>query len=120
MNIYRNMTSMAVVVCIGILLLTGVALAQDAPDVLPETGAAAAGTANSYVSQLDDLRAMGQPQAERTTAAAGYSSYEFSSDLTALHEMALAKATAGTSANAAPTANDYVTTLDQLRSTGAK
>ena len=55
MNIYRNMTSMAVVVCIGVLLLTGVALAQDAPDVLPETGAAAS-TANFYISQL------GEPQ----------------------------------------------------------
>jgi len=119
MNIYRNMTSMAVVVCIGVLLLTGVALAQDAPDVLPETGAAAS-TANSYISQLDDLRAMGEPQVERTAAAASHSSYDFSSDLTALHEMALANATAGKSANTVPTANDYITTLDQLRSTGAK
>ena len=120
MNIYRNMTSMAVVICIGVLLLTGVAYAQDAPDVLPETGAAAASTANSYISQLDDLRATGQPQIERSAAAANYSSYEFSSDLTALHEMAIAKATAGKSANTAPTANDYITTLDQLRGTGAK
>jgi hypothetical protein len=119
MNIYRNMTSMAVVVCIGVLLLTGVALAQDVPDILPETGAAS--SANTYISHLDDLRAMGQPQAERTSAAAAnYSSYEFSSDLTALHEMALAKAAAGRSANTVPTANDYITTLDQLRSTGAK
>ena len=123
---YRSMTrtarrtSMVIVLCIGVLLLTGVALAQDAPDVLPETGAAAVSTANSYVSQLDDLRSMGQPQVERTSVAASYSSYEFSSDLTALHEMALAKATAGKSTNAVPTANDYITTLDQLRSTGAK
>lgn len=122
---YRSMTrtarrtSMVIVLCIGVLLLTGVALAQDAPDVLPETGAA--GTANSYVSQLDDLRAMGQPQVERTTAAASYSSYEFSSDLTALHDMALANAAAAKAVTGAPaTANDYVTTLDQLRSMTTK
>lgn len=119
MNIYRNMANMAFVLCIGILLLSGVALAQDAPDVLPETGAAS--SANSYISDLDDLRAMSQPQVEHTTAAAaGYSSYEFSSDLTALHEMAIAKAAAAKSANTVPAANDYITTLDQLRSMGAK
>ena len=118
MNRYA-ITRIAIVFCIGVLLLTGVVYAQDAPDVLPETGAAAS-TANSYISQLDDLRATGQPQVERTTAAAHYSSYEFSSDLTALHEMALATATAGKSAYAVPTANDYITTLDQLRSPGTK
>lgn len=113
-------TRIAIVLCIGVLLLTGMVYAQDTPDVLPETGAAAAGTANSYISQLDDLRAIGQPQVERTMAAVSYSSYAFSSDLMALHEMALATAAAGKSANTAPTAIDYVTTLDQLRSMGAK
>ncbi len=125
MNTYRNMTrlarmtSMVIALCIGALLLTGVAYGQDAPDVLPETGAAS--TANSYISQLDDLRAMSRPQVERTAAAASYSSYEFSSDLTALHEMALAKAAAEKATTSAPpTANDYITTLDQLRSMIAK
>ena len=64
---------------------------------------------------------MGQPQVERTAAAPSYSSYNFSSDLTALHEMALAKAAAEkTLTSAPPTANDYITTLDQLRSMSAK
>jgi hypothetical protein len=122
MNTRRNLTCVAVVLCIGALLFAGVASAQDAPDVLPATGAAAGSTANSYISQLDELRALGKLQVERTTAAAAsYSSYEFSSDLTALHAMALAKAAAGKSATTAPpAANDYITTLDQLRSMGAK
>ena len=119
MNTYA-ITRIAVVLCIGVLLLTGVVYAQDVPDVLPETGAAAR-TANSYISQLDDLRAMGQPQVERTAAASSYSSYNFSSDLIALHEMALAKAaTEKTLTSAPPTASDYITALDQLRSMSAK
>jgi hypothetical protein len=114
MNTFRNNAArMFIVLCIGALLLTGVVYAQDAPDVLPATGAAA-GTANAYVTQLDELRAMGQPQAERITAtAAGHRAGDFSSDLQALNELAIA-------GKVQPTANDYITMLDQLRSMAAK
>ncbi len=107
----HNAARTAIALCIGALLLTDIAIAQDAPDTLPKTGASAAATstANDYILQLDELRAMGQLQAMGTKEnVAGASAYEFSSHLQRLNDMA-----AGIRQ---PTASDYTTALDQLRS----
>ena len=94
--------------CVAVLLFTGLAAAQDEPDTLPPTGAAS-NTANAYVSQLDELRAMGQAAARtRAEAAASRAAYEYTDDLQRLNDMAAR-------GRQTPTANDYITSLDYLR-----
>jgi hypothetical protein len=112
MNIYlRKTVQIVVVLSIAVLVLGGAALAQDEPETLPATGASI-NSANSYVTQLDELRAMSQVQTSGTAVRTEYSVYEYSSDLQRLNEMAAA-------AGAKPTANDYITQLDELRSMAA-
>jgi hypothetical protein len=112
MNIYlRKTVQIVVVLSIAVLVLGGAALAQDEPDTLPATGATM-NSANSYITQLDELRALSQPQSSATAVGTEYSAYEYSSDLQRLNEMAAAAATK-------PTANDYITQLDELRSMAA-
>jgi hypothetical protein len=112
MNTYsRKAVQLAIVLSVAILVLGGAALAQDEPDTLPPTGAAV-NSANSYITQLDELRAMSQAQSSGTAVRSGYSVYEYSSDLQRLNEMAAAGA-------AKPTANDYISRLDELRSMAA-
>jgi hypothetical protein len=84
----HNAVRAVVALCIGVLPLSGVALAQEAPARLPETGAAA-NTATTYITQLDELRALSQVQAARTKE-----------NVAGSHQL---------------TVNDYITTLDRLR-----
>jgi hypothetical protein len=112
MNTYlRKAVRVAIVLSVAILVLGGAALAQDEPDTLPATGASI-NSPNSYITQLDELRSMSQPQSSGTVVRTEYSVYEYSSDLQRLNEMAAAAA-------AKPTANDYTTRLDELRSMAA-
>ncbi|GIK72033.1 MAG: hypothetical protein BroJett021_10210 [Chloroflexota bacterium] len=90
-------------------LLTGAVFAQDAPDALPETGAA--NLANQYITQLDELRMLGAASTSRSYLAHPQV-YEFSSDLQRLNAAA---ADQGLWAYIHSAANAYVTTLDQLR-----
>ncbi len=104
-------TRIAVTLCIGALMLTGVALAQDTPAKLPETEASLAttGGANNYITQLDELRAMSQRQAAGTPdKAAGANENATANSLQRHNGIATGPHQ--------PTANDYVTALDELRS----
>lgn len=88
-------------------------LAQNVPGALPVTGAArpnyTAGAAEEYVTQLDDLRAKGiAAHLRAATGLANPGVYEFSSDLERLN--------AGARASVRSAANDYIDTLDHLRS----
>lgn len=112
----RKTLGIVTILCIAVFLFAGAALAQDEPDTLPATGAAA-NTANSYVTRLDELRVQAQmaDAARLAAASAGrdrYNVYEYSSDLQRLNDMAAQSTTV-------PGANDYITTLDHLRDMGS-
>lgn len=109
-TISRRIVYTTVAMLIAASLFTGAVFAQDAPDALPVTGAA--NVSNEYITQLDELRMMGA-----ASASASYLAhpevYEYSSDLQMLHAAAADQAYR---AYIASGANEYVTTLDQLRS----
>jgi hypothetical protein len=117
MNTCQRITPWIVtVLCVAVFLFAGAALAQDEPDTLPATGAAL-NTANSYVTHLDELRVQAQAAEATRMAAAGagrgrYGAYEFSSDLQRLNDLAAQRMSV-------PDANDYITTLDHLRTMGS-
>ncbi len=95
-----------VILCIGLTMLLGsVAFAQE-PATLPVTGAA--NRANEYITQLEELRALGVSSPPRVLVHPEV--YEFSSDLQQLNAMAVR--------GPAYLYNDayaYITSLDQLR-----
>ncbi len=112
----RKMLWTVTMLCVTVFLFASAALAQDEPDTLPATGAAL-NTANSYVTRLDELRVQAQAAEAARVAAAStgrdhYNVYEFSSYLQRLNEMAAQSISM-------PAANDYITTLDQLRDMGS-
>ena len=108
-TIARRIVCTTVAVLIIASLFTGAVFAQDAPDALPVTGAA--NVANEYITQLDELRMMGA-----ASASASYLAhpevYEYSSDLQMLHAAAADQVYR---AYVYSGANEYATTLDQLR-----
>jgi hypothetical protein len=108
--IFHRFVGALLVALIIVSLLTGAVFAQDAPDTLPETGAA--NRANEYITQLDQLRMLGA-----RSAAADYLAhpgvYDYSSDLQTLNAGAANRVY---QAYIDSGANAYVTTLDQLRS----
>ena len=66
MNTYRhNAARIAVTLCIGALLLTGVAMAQDAPATLPETGASATANARQTTTSRSWMNCEGSVNSER-------------------------------------------------------
>ncbi|MFN3335045.1 MAG: hypothetical protein ACK47M_21295 [Caldilinea sp.] len=109
-TISRRIVCTVVVAVILTGLLSGALFAQDAPDALPETGAA--NLANQYITQLDELRTLGTAPASRRHLAHP-EVYEFSSGLQRLNAAAADQVQR---AYIYSNANAYVTMLDQLRS----
>jgi len=105
--LYLRFVGALLVAVIVTSLLAGAVFAQDAPDTLPETGRA--NRANEYITELDQLRAAG-------VRSAGYLAhpevYEYSSELQQLNAAAAAQTYRAAHQNGA---NEYITTLDQLR-----
>ena len=108
-TITRWIVCITVAVLIAASLFTGAVVAQDAPDTLPVTGAA--NVSSEYITQLDELRMLGA-----ASASASYLAYpevyEYSSDLQMLNAAAADQVYR---AYIDSGANEYVTTLDQLR-----
>jgi hypothetical protein len=105
----HKLFTMFIALTLSIVALTGTAFA-DSPDTVTRD-------ANSFISQLDNLRQQGQAEAvaARTTRLQQIAVFDHSGQLSALHARSTAVRLRGT---IIASANDFATHLNQLRAIG--